>query len=185
MPVGPSYRLDREYENLVNEIRVEQGFTLASLGKELGIATNHVWQITQAYVGPTDEKSGKLRPWAKKMEELFGYDLSEIFPREFCNLQKRHALTDEQVAHICHGNQPHNPYDEVLASVMQAMKKVLTRRERSCMLAYHFDGLTYDEIGKVHKVCGCRAGQIIAKAEMKIREYLYLSEKILKRKLGV
>jgi transcriptional regulator with XRE-family HTH domain len=143
MAMSPRYNTNREYENLINEIRVEQGLTLKELASKIGVSPGHMWHISNAYTGPYFSTTAKLKDWAVKLQEVFGYELSEIFPREVCSLQTSN-LTNDQLAYIAHGylGPSYGEYDIdrflKCLTMKEGIHKFLTPRER-VILHYRYE----------------------------------------------
>lgn len=164
MGVSPRYNENREYENLVNEIRVEQGLTLKELASKIGICQGQMWNISQGYTGPYWYRSGKLKDWAIKLQEIFGYHLSEIFPREVCNIQTSN-LTNDQLAYIAHGYVEKTYGDSSLDRLEKHMSlregvKLLTQREKLIMHYRHELDQEFSYISKVIGIGTVRCRQI-------------------------
>lgn len=177
MVMGPRYNEDREYENLINEIRVEQGYTLKKLGSLIGVGQSHLWRISQGYEGPYFHDGSRLKDWAIKLEEVFGYDLSEIFPREVCTLQTSN-LTNDQLAYIAHGylgpTYGNDNIDVMLKcmSMRNGIRELLTPRER-IILHYRYErGEEFSYIAKVIGFSKQRCRQVEWQAIMVLRGYM-------------
>lgn len=177
MPQKPRYNQNREYENLVNEIRIEMGLTLKQLGRLIGVCPSLMWFISQGYTGPFRNKKGKLKQWAEKLQAVFQCDLSEIFPREICNI-KTSQLTNDQLCEIAHGrlyNQtiesPHTWLRNVFAH--EAISKVLTDRQRTVLKLRYEKECCLETIGPlIGGVKKERVRQIEAKSLRLIRQYV-------------
>jgi len=179
MPMSPRYNENREYENLINEIRVEQGYTLRELASLIDITQGHMWSISQGYIGPYRGGTGKLKEWAKKLQEVFDYHLSEIFPREVCSLQTSN-LTNDQIADIAHGYNSHwykdnNVKTERMAwsfMVREAFENCLDERQVSVLKLRFLEDKTLKETGEIWGVQQERIRQIEAGALRLIRGYV-------------
>jgi transcriptional regulator with XRE-family HTH domain len=177
MGVKAWYNEDREYENLINEIRVEQGLTLKDLASKIGISQGHMWHISHAYTGPYHSTGGRLKDWAIKLQEVFGYDLSEIFPREVCSLQTSN-LTNGQLAFIAHGYTGPNYGDSKIdrlfkyMSMRNGIRELLTPRER-IILHYRYErGEEFSYISKVIGFSNQRCRQVEWRAMRVLRGYM-------------
>ncbi len=184
MPMKPWYNEDREYENLINEIRVEQGYTLRELGSKLGMSSQALWRITQGYTGPYNRSTGKLKDWALKLQDIFGYELSEIFPREVCSI-KTSNLLNCQLRRIAHGYQGEYYADLEFKFNHYALKELvwkgvetcLTKREQKVMHMRFNEDKTLDQISKVLHVNKERVRQIEATSLRILRGYVSRTEK--------
>ena len=177
----PRYNVNKEYENLINEIRVEKGLTLQNLASLIKISPSHMWHISQGYHGPLNEKSGHLKEWVPRLEKVLGYDLSEIFPRAVCSIAANN-LTDEQIALIAHGYDSNDKIDkrlwiiETFNLVLNVIEKHLSHRERTVIRLRFFKNMTLREIGNMFELSHDRIRQIEAKGLRLIRHY-YRKEK--------
>lgn len=175
----PNYDENREYENLVNEIRVEQGYTLKELASLVGISGSHMWFISAGLSGPYHGRSGKLKEWASKLQTVFGYDLSEIFPREVCTLQTSN-LTNYQLTNIAQGYEGDYYTDvetkvdrcERAAIVMGGIHKCLTEREKKVLELRFYRNKTLQEIGDIIGLSRDRIRQLEARSLRILRGYV-------------
>jgi len=183
----PHYNEDREYENKVNEIRVEKGLTLREVGEAIGVHPSAMWNISQGYTGPNYERgnnAGKAKPWAELLEIVLGYELTEIFPREFCDLQKINPLVECQILAIAHSYGNRKSIDdayrniEKMAIVDEAMDKCLDERARAIMILHFLKEVPVREIITIYKVSKSRIHQIIMKSCRLIRQYCYRQHKL-------
>ena len=173
----PFYNEDREYENLINEIRVEQGYTLKKLGSLIGVGQSHLWRITQGYEGPYFQNGSRLKDWAAKLEEVLGYHLSEIFPREVCNIQTSN-LTNDQLAYMAHGYLGSTYGDSSIERMMKYMtmkegiQKFITPRER-VILHYRYEReKEFSYIAKVVRLSSQRCRQLEWRGIRVLRGYI-------------
>ncbi|MCK5616106.1 hypothetical protein KAR91_80325 [Candidatus Pacearchaeota archaeon] len=192
----PYYNIDREYENLINEIRVEKGLTLKELASLIGTSPSHLWNISQGLVSPFHEKDsylkgvylkgGSLKEWALHLEKVFGYDLSEIFPREICSIEAN-SLTDEQVAYIAHSfGDVYGDWDaysrdtrkfNTYISVLSIMEKYLNHTQRNIITLIYFGNRNYREIGKIYGRTEGSVRQLEERVLRLIRFYYYRFKK--------
>ena len=151
----PHYDESKEYENNINAIRVEKGLTLREVAEAIGTTASHVWFISQGYTGPFATKSGKLKRWAKRLQEFFGYDLSEIFPREVCSLDSTY-LTDDQICEMAHGH--HYSYSDPesvifetsrLLNVFEIIAEKLTIKQRRVLYMMYILDMTRAEVAEL------------------------------------
>jgi DNA-directed RNA polymerase specialized sigma subunit len=175
----PRYNITKEYENLINEIRVEKGLTLEKLASLIGISPSHMWGISQGYHGPLHEQGGYLKKWVSRLENILGYGLSEIFPRDICSIEANN-LTDEQIAIIAHGYGDQELTDVwELGVVAIVIQKYLSEREKIVIISRFFEGMTLEETGNIFGVSRDRARQIEAKALRLIRKFYHVIERRL------
>lgn len=100
-----NYNENREYENLVNEIRIEHNVTFRELGERCGCSTSFWWAVSQGYWGPLYAKGkfiGSPKPWATKFCKEFNVELGDVWPREVCSLNKS-VLPDDIAAEFLIG----------------------------------------------------------------------------------
>jgi transcriptional regulator with XRE-family HTH domain len=174
----PWYNENREYENLINEIRVEQGLTLRELGSKLEMSSQNLWYVAQGYAGPYN-RSGKLKVWAVKLQQIFGYELSEIFPREVCSLETSN-LTNDQLTYIAQGYEGdyytdiETKFDRcaLAALVRKGINDCLTKREKKILNLRFDENQTLDQIGKVIHLSRDRVRQLEARSLRILRGYI-------------
>jgi len=171
---NPFYNLDREYENLINEVRVEKGFTLPKLAEKIGVTPSTMWQISQGYVGPISKKTGELKPWAKNIEIVLDTDLSCLFPREICDISSNNGLLDCQVLDMTNGDTVENPecyyHQNNFRGVVKDALRHLSPKQEFVIKNRFFNELTYSEIANMLKLTLERVRQIEKKAIRELRD---------------
>jgi len=179
MGMKPRYNEDHEYENLINEIRVEQGLTLKELASKVETHPTYMWRIAQGYEGPYHFSSGRLKDWAIKLQQVFGYDLSEIFPREVCSIENSN-LTNYQLTYIAQGYEGdyytdvETKFDRCARAEMvkDGIQKCLTAREQLVLDLRFNHNKTLKQIGDVIGIKNERVRQLEARSLRLLREYV-------------
>jgi len=162
------YDTSKEYENRINELRVEEGYTLRDLAKQIGIKhTSTLWTITQGYIGPIDRR-GQVKSWALKLSEILKADLAYIWPREICEI-KRGELIETQVLDFTigaysFGNNGNRKID------IDKMLSTLTSREEMIIKSRIINEDTLQVIAERENCTRERIRQIEANAIRKLRK---------------
>lgn len=183
----PHYDETKEYENKINEIRVEMGISLDKLCKVIGINKQQLWKITQGYEGPMYERGyerGSLKPWARKLVHALGYSIEKIFPREFCDITLKKPLLDCQIVPIVHsyGNQIPENISDIVSELFEIMTTVLSERDIE-ILDYHlYHDLTNQDIGDIFSISRERVRQIIKRSLNKVRKKYIIDQRRLNAK---
>lgn len=182
------YDLTKEYENNINQLRVEHSLSLKSLSELIGTSAQTLWSITQGYHSPlyqVGKKLGQPKPWAKKLELVFNCELHHIFPREICDINWNKHLVDSQIASILHGYQ--DKYERYGRSLNNARKvwirvglrNVLTEKQRDIVERYYLHDQTYEGIGSIYGISKERVRQICCKSLRLLRQYCLKIERIV------
>lgn len=157
----PSYNRTREYENRVNELRVEEGYTLKTLAGQIGVTPGWLWHISQGYSTPL-MRGGGIKEWAKRMMKALHAELAYIFPREICEI-KRGELIEMQLADALHGD-----YDDFvkyeLEQNIETLLGSLPDERMKPVILMRLCSWTFEDIGCEFHITRERVRQIEARA---------------------
>ena len=182
------YNTNREWENYIQEIRVDRGMTVQMLADDSDIYTSQVNQLMNGMTSPIYQvnakrgNKGEIKPWVEKICMILKVKPENMFPREVCPLEdpSTKGLHISQLNAICLSDYcQHNTYE---SAKLNSLKKFIWRfivkkfwfrkNEKSfChpkkykrivkVLQWRFLlGLTFDEIGSRLNVGKQRVRQI-------------------------
>jgi RNA polymerase sigma factor (sigma-70 family) len=180
------YDTTKEYENNINELRVEHSLTLKQLANLIQISHNYLWKITQGYHGPINQngkKFGQIKPWAKKLELIFNCELFQIFPREICDINWNKILVKTQIASIVHSYETEEERKGRLLDQQRStwidlgMEEVLSERERTIIKLRYLNSKSYQDIGNIYEVSRERIRQICCRSLNLLINYCFKMEK--------
>lgn len=156
-----------ENENNINEIRVEEGLTQKALSIAVGISLGHLINITAGYTGPLSK--GRPRVWAVKMCEVLEADLSQIWPREVCDMKRGELLQDQRndillSEHSLNGVDYKKPH----SAIMKALN-ILTIRQKYILIYRFYMNETLETVGNRFNITRERIRQEESKALRRLR----------------
>lgn len=177
---GPRYNTLREYENLINELRVEDGYTIKDLSKLCNCNKSAMQGLSQGIISPTYVYSGKTKPFVKKLCMLFNVKFAQLFPFEMCFIKEEEYLTDWQMYFFLTGDYTKkiSNCNDVSFYDLCALKKLLHKaiasldddRQQQILKFRFWDGYTLDQVANIMHVTRERIRQIEAKALRLLRE---------------
>jgi len=145
----PHYNTKREYENLINEIRLEKGLTIFKLAQKAGIIAAEVQKLAQGLISPID-CYGALKPWVSKLCEALESDPYDVFPREVCYLTK-HGITPDQFIDMWYPEYPFLNEEYIItaeqATTIDTILSTLPQREKNIILDRFYHDKTLQGIG--------------------------------------
>jgi len=173
----PRYNRSREYENSINELRIEKGFTIREIADSTGGNPSMIQKLSQGMLSPTYERtSGEIKPWVGDVAALLGVSVYDMFPFEFCSINRgTHEFYGFQDP--ARGTDRGTPEDVFLQKELGARVRVLLssltpRQEAVIRLRFGFSGEaehTQREVGDALEITGESARQIEVRALRKLR----------------
>lgn len=178
----PFYRLDREYENRLNEVRVEEGLSFRELAEKMGQeykAPQYLWALSQGYISPIN-RHGEIKPWVEYLCAVLHAEPSYIFPREICDISNQLGLVYDQAVDMIHGRKlDEDTYlSEDLKSILKKTLRTLPPRYGKILVLRFYDNLTLEEIAKIFRLSKDRVRQIEARA-LRLLRHPAMSKKLL------
>jgi DNA-binding XRE family transcriptional regulator len=109
----PRYNTNREWENKVHKVRVEEGFTVVELAKVSGTNVTSICELCTGMISPlyqVGERAGHIKPWVIRICEVLKAEPEYLFPREICPLEdpRLKRLGGTQITEILIGEYSRN-----------------------------------------------------------------------------
>jgi len=167
------YNTKREYENKINEFRVQDGISLQQLADTIGSTVGTVQNAANAMISPR-KRNGETKRWAKELLRVFNCKFSELFPFEQCEI-RRDELTDDQKAEITTSTFTYKSNDMIelrllRSYIVKVIKTLKDKKERKVIVLRFFKDWSYTEISEHMGYSGpTRICQIEARALRKLR----------------
>lgn len=148
-------------ENRLAEFRVAAGFTLAEMGRRVGVSPETIRNLELHKTGPTT-KGGVVKSWVRKACAVLHKSEEDVFPYEFCAWRR-----DEFVASQLYGalmrDEPQDVDD--MLDARNAIRMLYKARPRLAGVIWaSCCGYTRDEIGAAIGLSGGRVAQLIVHA---------------------
>jgi len=85
------YNTSREYENSINELRIERGLSIRELADHAGVCAGTMLNLAQGMISPFYQRGSinSLKPWVKEVAELLKVSVAELFPFEMCDINRK------------------------------------------------------------------------------------------------
>jgi len=87
------YNTDREWENYIQEFRLDRGLSLNDLAVKSKVSFNTVCRLISGYISPIYQlntkrgKKGEVKPWVERICITLNVQPEVMFPREICPLE--------------------------------------------------------------------------------------------------
>lgn len=165
-------------ETEILRLLYENDLTFRDLSKHTGVGARYIAMLAYGYLSPVyidKKRAGKIKPSAQKICDFFFMDISEIFPRYFCNISNKRMLEAidiepyETYSEYVSGEKPLHISD--ISGIIKKSLLCLSLRELG-VLKKSISGMSLDEIGEIHKVSRARITQIRSKALRKLKPRL-------------
>lgn len=176
----PRFRADKEYESNLSEMRVALGLTIKEICEKAGIRSTEYTVLNSGQRSPLD-RYGNPCAQAQKLCSVLNADLSDIWPRYFCNINQYEEFPEDQVIDEFHsgmkGETPEEIYErKELALEMKKIVDALEYKERKAVMRLNS---TLDQIGEdLGGLTRERVRQIESNAYSSIRRGIKKSSKI-------
>jgi transcriptional regulator with XRE-family HTH domain len=192
----PFYDTSREYENRINEYRVEDGYSLPELAKKAKMGKGTLHQLCQGMGNPIDKK-GKLKDYILRLCTIFNVEFAELFPFEMCLIRKDEEtpkLEDGQVHDITisHYTMTSHTYEDLdlakaMMDVLDTLVNIDKRMKDVLIMRFYYD-MTLEDVCIEYNVNPERIRQIESKALRLIRHpsrshmiKMFISKKYISR----
>ncbi len=157
---------NREFENKINEVRMEMGYTIKKLAEKCGCSPSSILSLCQGTTGPLDPRKGQLKKWVVKLCKTLKAKPAYLFPSDICDIA-RTELLPVQIIDIVHG---YNKEDKQhFSKDLRDALATLTEREQKIMKKRYLEGYTLEKIAGEEGVTRERINQIKFKALRKLR----------------
>ncbi len=189
---------NREYENLINEYRIEDGYTLKELAESCGASIPFIQKLSQGMASPFT-KEGKVLECVEILCILFNVSFAKLFPFEMCEIRRdeeTNYLTQDQMENILIGKYTsdtnnYHGMQELRTLVRGILPKLdigtdNIKRNRDIFIRYFWsNGSTYKGIGNDFGLTGTSIMFIINRGlrlfrhhtrSSKLREYTQREE---------
>jgi len=120
------YNTDREWENYIQEMRIDRGMSFRELAERSGINMTQVCQLANGMTSPiyqvknsaTGFKKGEIKPWVIRLCIVLNVQPEIMFPREICPLEdpKIKGLHKTQIDAVCLSSYSQRGMDDILKS---------------------------------------------------------------------
>jgi transcriptional regulator with XRE-family HTH domain len=162
----------KDWENNLGKIRVEEGYTAKRLAEEVGCSMGFIGMLQSGMTAPIYEHGityGQPKPLVLKICKVLNANLSQLFPRDICDIRRWTALTSDQILGITHSRLPRDIDDMFLRELIERTLLTLRKRERLTMRLRFWLGLTLEEVAAIFGTTRERIRQIEHKALRKLR----------------
>jgi transcriptional regulator with XRE-family HTH domain len=168
----PTYRENIDWENNLAKIRVEEGYTLKKLCLRVGCSMVFIQGLQNGMVAPFYESSnryGQPKPLVLKIARILNASLSDLFPRDVCDIKRWTQLTNNQIIDITHSNRIIDIDSNFLTELITNILYTLSKRERLIIRLRFWPEWTLEEIAVLFNTTRERIRQIEGRALRKLR----------------
>ena len=84
------YNTDREWENYIQEVRVERGLTISELAEKAETSSSQLVQLMSGIISPLYQigrRKGLVKPWVERICVVLNVEPEHMFPREICPIE--------------------------------------------------------------------------------------------------
>jgi DNA-binding XRE family transcriptional regulator len=162
----------KDWENNLAKIRIEEGYTAKRLAEDIGCSIDFIYRLQSGMTAPIYEKGityGEPKPLVLKICKVLKATLSQLFPRDICDIRRWTALTDDQTLDITHSRMPKDVDDMFLKELIKRALMTLRKRERLTIRLRFWLGWTLEDVRNLLGVTKERIRQIENRALRKLR----------------
>lgn len=153
--------------------------TFADLARATNIDPSVISNLAYG-VSPPIYRNGAVKPYALAICEYFLVDMSDVFPRYFCDINSKHYKF-ENIPYTTNSEEISDEdfvYNRIHArEIIEIIKHYLTAREFDIFELSVSHEWTFTEIGAKYKIGGTRANQIYVRVLRKIKHHLSVAER--------
>lgn len=98
----PRYLTNREYESNLSEARIQAGFKIIELCEKAKVNITTYCRLNSGMQAPIDRYSGKVIKSAQSLADILNMELSDLWPRYFCEINRYAEFSDDEVIDYFH-----------------------------------------------------------------------------------
>jgi RNA polymerase sigma factor (sigma-70 family) len=163
----PRYFDNKEYESNLSEARIQIGLTIRELCEKINISTG-VYSVLNSGMSSPIDRHGKLKEPAKRLADILCMDLSDLWPRYFCDITKHDELTPDQIVEVFHQGLMSPEFEDpeerlIRKERYEELDRILSRltyNQRETIMMRFIKDKTQKETGKHLNTSTSRIGQI-------------------------